>query len=356
MKRLQVIFGTMALGVMITSSAIAQTPVDQSRHNAITQAIERAAPAVVSINVAVSPRTSPLEPGFWDFFYMPSPRKREIETSGSGFFFDKEGHILTNYHVVADADYIHSVTLPDGRQIETEFVGGDKRTDLAVLKAKGEHLPFAQMGDSDNLIIGEWTVAIGNPFGGLITDPEPSVTVGVVSANKRRLSPTIGQGERLYQRMIQTDAAINPGNSGGPLVNAMGEVIGVNTMIFSRDGGSNGLGFAHSHQPRQARSSGNSCLWTPARSMAGIPRAKHQRSCANRTAPAKHHGAKRMHYRQYHAQRPGIRGGPAPRRCDHVHQWPGDRFFAGYRFRHMGSFRRRYDHPHGRPAGRAPFF
>jgi serine protease Do len=116
--------------------------------------------------------------------------------------------------------------------------------DLAILKATGGPFPHAELGTSADLIIGEWVVAIGNPFGTLIQDPVPSVSVGVVSAVQRRLSPSVGRGQRLYQRMIQTDAAINPGNSGGPLVNAEGNVVGVNTMIFSPNGGNVGLGFA----------------------------------------------------------------------------------------------------------------
>ena len=120
----------------------------------------------------------------------------------------------------------------------------DERADIAVLRVRADRVPHAALGDSDDLINGEWAIAIGNPFGGLMADPQPSVSVGVVSATQRRVSPSVGGGERLYQDMIQTDAAINPGNSGGPLANAKGEVIGVNTMIFSPSGGSVGLGFA----------------------------------------------------------------------------------------------------------------
>ncbi len=222
----------------------AQSDIEETRRNALVRAIERAAPSVVSINVVVQRRSTPFDTGFWDFFYMPTPRYRKIESVGSGFLFDADGHIITNYHVVEGADAIDSITLPDGRRLEAEFVGADKRTDIAVLRAIGEDLPSVPFGDSDDLIIGEWVIAIGNPFGGLIRDPEPSASVGVVSANHRRLSQSIGRGERLYQDMIQTDAAINPGNSGGPLVNANGAVVGVNTMIVSPSGGNVGLGFA----------------------------------------------------------------------------------------------------------------
>ncbi len=227
----------------------AQDSVDQSRRNAIVQAIEKAAPAVVSINVVETrAEVPPMFRGFYEFFDLPSPRQRvedrRIDSVGSGFIIDREGHILTNYHVLEEASGIASVTLPDGRDLKAAIVGVDPRTDLALLKAEGADLPFAALGESEDLYIGEWVIAIGNPFGPLISDPQPTVSVGVVSAKNRRLSPSIGNGARLYQNMIQTDAAINPGNSGGPLVNAKGQVIGVNTMIFSQSGGNVGLGFA----------------------------------------------------------------------------------------------------------------
>ena len=229
---------------VVCAGSFGQLSVDDSRRNAIVRAVERVAPAVVSINVLVEDRPNPFGADFWDLFALPTPRYRRVDSIGSGFVIDREGHILTNYHVVQGADYLDSVTLPDGRSLKAKIVGADTRTDLAVLKAEGTGFPYVEFGDSEDLIIGEWAIAIGNPFGGLIRDPVPSVSVGVVSANHRRVSPRVGSGERLYQGMIQTDAAINPGNSGGPLVNAQGQVIGVNTMIFSPSGGSVGLGFA----------------------------------------------------------------------------------------------------------------
>lgn len=223
-----------------------------SRRNAIVQAIDKAAPAVVTINVVAIKRERYLDPSFNDFMGMfgyggPGAireRRQAVESLGSGFIFDKEGHILTNYHVLQGADAISSVTLADGRQLEVEYIGHDPHTDLAVLKAKGEGLPHIELGDSEGLMTGEWAIAIGNPFGNMMQDPQPSVSVGVVSANHRRVKRDVGEGERLYQDMIQTDAAINPGNSGGPLVNAQGQAVGVNTMIFSSSGGYQGLGFA----------------------------------------------------------------------------------------------------------------
>jgi serine protease Do len=240
---------TLAFIAVCAVVAHAQDTIDQTRKNAIVVAINHAAPAVVSVNVVQIQRVETGDP-FWDFFMSRRPghhveeRAQELRSVGSGFFFDSQGHILTNYHVIADADAIKSVTLADGRELPVKLVGADKRTDIAVLSASGPNLPYVSLGTSADLMTGEWMIAIGNPFGPLMRDPQPTVTVGVVSANHRQLSPSVAEGERLYQDMIQTDAAINPGNSGGPLVNAKGEAVGINTMIFSKGGGNNGLGFA----------------------------------------------------------------------------------------------------------------
>jgi serine protease Do len=250
MSKRTVCFSVIALSVFASLSAFAQAPADESRRSAIVRAIEKAAPAVVSVNVVQVEAERVLDPfsrDFWDLFYSRPKvllRERQLNSVGSGFFVDKDGHIVTNYHVIESADKVASVTLADGRVLDVELVGADKRTDIAVLRAKAAGLPSIALGDSNDLMIGEWVIAIGNPFGVLMKDPHPTVSVGVVSANHRRISPAIGEGERLYQDMIQTDAAINPGNSGGPLVNSNGEVVGVNTMIFSPSGGSIGLGFA----------------------------------------------------------------------------------------------------------------
>ncbi len=237
-----------SVAVMLAAlSATAADDIADSRRNAIVQAIEKVAPAVVTINV-VEIRTERGADPFFDLFYYGRPRVRQraVEGIGSGFIFDTQGHILTNYHVLQGADAIESVTLPGGKRLDVELVGADERSDLAVLKVKGDTsaLPHAVLGDSDSLLIGEWVIAIGNPFGNMMRDPQPSVSVGVVSANHRRVSREVGGGDRLYQDLIQTDAAINPGNSGGPLVNARGEVVGIDTMIFSNSGGYQGLGFA----------------------------------------------------------------------------------------------------------------
>jgi serine protease Do len=237
------------------SQAIAQIPsesVDLSRRNAIVTAAEEVGPAVVSVNVVATQvvrERSFFDDPFMDPFFRglfpPRERLRQVQGLGSGFIVSPDGYILTNQHVVAEATEI-VVTLLDGRQLPAELVQADEVTDLAILKIEAADLPTAQLGDSDELMIGEWAIAIGNPFGYLLADRNPSVTVGVISAIGRDVRPEPGEGRgQVWSGMIQTDAAINPGNSGGPLVNAAGEVIGVNAFIFSgASGGSIGLGFA----------------------------------------------------------------------------------------------------------------
>lgn len=239
------------VGLCAASMLAGAQDIDSSRRTAIVTAIEKVSPAVVTINVVDIQTNVQVNPFFNDFynlfdygFRQPRQQQQAVESLGTGFIFDQDGHIVTNYHVLKDADAITSVTLSDGRVLEVEFVGADERTDIAVLKATSKNLPYAPAGSSEGLMIGEWVIAIGNPFGNMMRDPQPSVSVGVVSANHRRVSREVGAGDRLYQDLIQTDAAINPGNSGGPLVNARGEVVGVNTMIFSVTGGYQGLGFA----------------------------------------------------------------------------------------------------------------
>jgi serine protease Do len=234
------------------SSAHAQEAdrIGESRRNAIVLAAERAGPSVVSVNVLatqiVRERGSGLfqDPTF-DRLFPPRLRERQVESLGSGFIVSEDGYVLTNDHVVRRATEI-VVKLLDGRQFPARLVGTDPATDLAVVKVDATGLPAATLGDSDDLLIGEWAIAIGNPFGYLLEDPNPSVTVGVISAVGRdvRSDPSVG-AQQVWSNMIQTDAAINPGNSGGPLVNARGDVVGVNAFIFSGGtGGSIGLGFA----------------------------------------------------------------------------------------------------------------
>jgi len=212
--------------------------VAESRRNAIVTAANQVAPAVVTVNVL---RRQRVRSDFFDFF---SPGFRRSVGFGSGFILDAErGVILTNEHVTRGAERI-MVTLPDGRDVEPTLVGTDELVDIAVLRIDATGLPEAPIGSSEGLIIGEWAIAIGNPFGMQVSNTEPTVTAGVISATDRHIVPTAEGDRGVYLGMIQTDASINPGNSGGPLVNARGEVIGVNSSIFSRSGGSEGLGFA----------------------------------------------------------------------------------------------------------------
>jgi serine protease Do len=177
---------------------------------------------------------------FFEDFFGEIPRKQM--GLGSGVIIDKDGYILTNEHVVEGADKI-TVTLPDGREYSGEVKGADPRSDLAIIKIKANGLPVAKLGDSNDVKIGQWVLAIGNPFGFMLHNPEPTVTTGVISALHRALPRTTSR-DRDYNDLIQTDAAINPGNSGGPLVNLKGEVIGINVAIFSTTGGYQGVGFA----------------------------------------------------------------------------------------------------------------
>ena len=168
------------------------------------------------------------------FFGGRIPRGPQRQNGvGSGFIIDSKGTILTNYHVVNNAQKV-SVTLSDGKNYDAKVIGKDEKTDIAVIKIEaGRELPAVTLGDSDRLEVGEWVMAIGNPFG-----LDHTVTSGIVSAKGRQ----IGAGP--YDNFIQTDASINPGNSGGPLLNLRGEVVGINTAIFSQSGGNIGIGFA----------------------------------------------------------------------------------------------------------------
>jgi serine protease Do len=207
-------------------------------------AAERVAPAVVSVNTVRTERVTPRTP--FEEMLIPPGASREEAGLGSGFIIRADGLVLTNEHVVRDATGV-VVTLADGREFDATVAGVDEVNDLAVVRLKvprGTQLPVAPLGDSDGLMIGEWAVAIGNPFGFLLSNSEPSVTAGVISAVGRNMIPQGNDTRGYYLDMIQTDASINPGNSGGPLVNALGEVVGVNSSILSSTGGSEGLGFA----------------------------------------------------------------------------------------------------------------
>ena len=209
-----------------------------SRRNAITNAAEIVEPAVVSVNV-IKTQMVKRRRSFFFGFYDEVPYS--IQGIGSGVIFTSDGFIITNAHVVEGATEI-KIILTDTRQFDAKVIGIDTSHDIAVIKIEGDDLPFAEFGDSDELIIGEWAIALGNPYGFLIKDSKPSVSVGVISAINRDFAEN--KDGKIYRHMVQTDAAINQGNSGGPLVNIFGEIIGINTFIFSESGGNIGIGFA----------------------------------------------------------------------------------------------------------------
>lgn len=222
-----------------------QDTIMSGRQNAITRAVGQATPAVVSVNVIQTQqvRVNPYQDPFYDFFFgrqRANVMEREVKSMGSGFVISADGYIVTNEHVAGGASKI-TIAFPDGTNLPATLIGSDSGTDLALLKVDSDkplqHLSFEL---DEGPIVGEWSIALGNPFG-LFEASDPTVTVGVVSATGRDLQP---QDNRYYLDMIQTDASINRGNSGGPLLNAMGKVIGVNTAIFTESGGSVGIGFA----------------------------------------------------------------------------------------------------------------
>jgi serine protease Do len=223
------------------SAQVRTTPstINASRRTAITDAVARVAPAVVTVQTEVVER---VPADVFEQFFGGRSGQRSAAGLGSGFIVRADGAIVTNAHVVAGATRI-SVALRDGTTYPARLVGIDETNDLAVLKIDARNLPTAPLGSSSDLLIGEWAIAIGNPYGFVLANSEPSVTAGVVSGVGRNLAAQ-SEGAGVYVDMIQTDASINPGNSGGPLVNAAGEVIGVNSSIFSPSGGSVGIGFA----------------------------------------------------------------------------------------------------------------
>jgi len=213
------------------------------------QIVEKVSPAVVSITAEKVEQTSgfgfeegsPFE-DFWDRFFgtpqKPRDRQREYRTQaqGTGFFISPDGYILTNNHIVEEAVKI-TVKTNKEKEYEARLIGRDAATDLALLKIEGKDYPYAVLGDSSAIKVGEWVLAIGNPFG-----MERTVTAGIISAKGRQLG--LGGNVPAYEDFIQTDAAINRGNSGGPLLNLRGEVIGINSNIITPSGGNIGIGFA----------------------------------------------------------------------------------------------------------------
>jgi serine protease Do len=227
-----------AQGAQTTSQKSEQ--ISSQRRTAITEAVARVSPSVVTVQTEV---VEAVPADFYEQFFGGRSGRRTSAGLGSGFIVKPDGVIVTNAHVVSGATRI-SVALRDGTRYQAKLLGSDETNDLAVIKIDAKNLPVAPLGSSSDLLIGEWAIAIGSPFGFLLANSEPSVTAGVVSGTGRNLAAQ-SEGAGIYVDMIQTDASINPGNSGGPLVNALGEVIGVNSSIYSPGGGGSiGLGFA----------------------------------------------------------------------------------------------------------------
>ncbi len=223
--------------------------ITSSRQNAITETVSKVSTAVVGITVTeIREFKDPFgdmfgnDPFFRQFFGDRS-YKQEVHGLGSGFIISDDGYIITNDHVVGNASKV-VVSLTNGEHYDAEIIGKDGVSDIALLKIDKSNLPYIKIGNSDDIITGEWVIALGNPFGLFEVNQKPTVTVGVISATGMKLQ---ADQNRFYRKMIQTDAAINSGNSGGPLVNSAGEVIGMNTLIFtgnSYNTGNIGLGFA----------------------------------------------------------------------------------------------------------------
>lgn len=234
--------------VLTQNKDSANDEISNSRSNILTRTVEKVSPAVVGINVIeIREYRDPLfsffdDPFFRRFFGDRGSYNREVKGLGSGYIISPDGYIITNDHVAGNATKI-TVTLTDGRTFDAQTIGSDLASDICLIKIDGDDLPYVELGNSDDVIIGEWVIALGNPLGLFELNDKPTVTVGVISATGMNLEPI---NDRYYVNMLQTDAAINGGNSGGPLVNSIGEVIGMNTLIFTAGGntGSIGLGFA----------------------------------------------------------------------------------------------------------------
>ena len=243
--------GALASGMSVLPLLVPHPPVSAreafTRSSFVASAVKRSGPAVVTLetsrtmqspNLSGLPEGIRLNPLFRNFFGVPGgapSRSRVQRGQGSGVLFDSQGLLLTNAHVVEGAEEL-TVGLSDGRRVKGRVIGADPLTDLAVVRLEGEGLwPVAVLGNSDRLNVGDWAIAVGNPYG-----LENTVTLGIISNLNRNVSQLGISGKRLD--LIQTDAAINPGNSGGPLLNAEGEVIGINTLVRSGPGA--GLGFA----------------------------------------------------------------------------------------------------------------
>jgi len=216
-----------------------------SRQNAISKAVEKVSPSVVGIHVTQlkRQRTRTILDPFWGGFF-PHTRTYKVESMGSGIIVSSDGYVISNAHVTQDAHEV-IVTLDGGQQYNASIIGQDELTDISLLKIDITGFPHAPLGNSDELFVGEWAIAIGNPLGLFDVSNKPTATLGIISG--LHMDFGLKESGSVYQDMIQTDASINQGNSGGPLVNSLGEVIGINTFIITGSNysqGSIGIGFA----------------------------------------------------------------------------------------------------------------
>lgn len=233
----------------------ANDDITSQRSSVLTRTVAKCSPAIVGINVTevmqVERQYSNYNDPIFEYFFgrrNSQTEEYQVENLGSGFIISPDGYILTNHHVAGNASKI-VITMTDGKKYNAKIIGADMVTDVCLLKIDAENLPYVKLGNSDDILVGEWVLAFGNPFGLFERNTKPTVTVGIVSNNCVSFIQPDKPYNRIYKNMIQTDAAISSGNSGGPLVNALGEVIGMNTIIWStaqssEGAGSIGIGFA----------------------------------------------------------------------------------------------------------------
>ena len=248
-RALLIVFAVVFISSLIIaqSNYSNQSVITESRKNILTETVANVSPAVVGISVTEirqyrDPFMNPFfDDPFFRQFFGDRNYTQKVKELGSGFIISEDGYIITNDHVAGNGSEI-VVTMTNGKHFNAKIVGTDNVSDICLLKIEGDRFPYIKLGNSDDIIIGEWVIALGNPFGLFEVNNKPTVTVGVVSAVNMNLNKV---ETRYYLNMIQTDAAINGGNSGGPLVNSVGEVIGMNTLIFTAGTNGNiGLGFA----------------------------------------------------------------------------------------------------------------
>lgn len=229
--------------------------ITSQRSTIFTNIVSKCSTAIVGINVTevlqVERQNSYFNDPIFDYFFgrrSSRPEEYQVENLGSGFIISPDGYILTNHHVAGNASKV-VVTTTDGKKHNAKIIGADMVSDVCLLKIEAQNLPYVELGNSDEILVGEWVLAFGNPFGLFAKNTKPTVTVGIVSNNCISFLQPDRPYNRIYKNMIQTDAAISSGNSGGPLINSVGEVIGMNTIIWStaqsnEGAGSIGIGFA----------------------------------------------------------------------------------------------------------------